>query len=498
MLEPISTRQWNEPCAAHLMNRAGFGVTPAEITALARRKPVDVVTELVDYEKTYESDSSPTWVNADSDKRPDRRAVREMSDEDREAFLRERRQREMSDLLELRAWWLYRMRFSKRPLQEKLTLFWHGHFATSIEKVREAYVLYAQNETFRRLANGNWRELVLAVAKDPAMLIYLDNAQSRAEAPNENFARELMELFTLGEGNYTERDIKEAARAFTGWSIEDDRFVYKLRLRAHDNGPKSFMKKRGPLYGEDIIDAILDHKEAAPFICRKLWRFFAYDEPEPEIVNGLADVLRKNKFEFKPVLQTMFLSRAFYSTKAARTQIKSPVQWLVGLCRSLDAPLPGPDVSSLILRALGQELFAPPNVKGWDGGYTWITTATLMQRYNFAGVLVKGGEAFQEVDQSGRRFGGPGGMLMRRGLDKLARLPSLVDPAKILPESARESTATAKAHLQMLLYQVRLPPEQSAALDEALAKMPEPKAWSDNEVRDVIHVMMSTPYFQLT
>lgn len=474
MLRPLSLRNWNPAYAAHLLNRAGFGGSPAEVRAAARRRPDHVVDELLDFQQEYDPIPPPTWLTPDSKARPNRKEVRKLSPKERQKFNRKRNQLERERMVELRAWWLYRMRYSAKPLQEKLTLFWHGHFATSAQKVRSTYAMYQQNQTFRRLAHGNWRDLVAAVAKDPAMLIYLDNARSHREAPNENFARELMELFTLGEGNYTEDDIKEAARAFTGWTLHREEFTFVNRSRLHDSGTKRFFGRTGRFDGNDIVDIIIRQPTSAEFIVNKLWTFFAYDQPDRHTIRSLADTLRNGGYELQPVLREMFLSEAFYSASAFRTQIKSPVQWLVGSAKVLEAPLPSGGACNRALKALGQELFAPPNVKGWDGGYTWITTATLLHRYNFAGALVQGGE-------------GPYRLVKR-----------VVDVNQLLSDAERASTEKALTSLQNRLFQAPLREQDKAAFRAYTTPLPPAPAWSEEDLQKVVHIMMSTPQYQLT
>lgn len=386
-----------------------------------------------------------------------------------------------SELIGLRGWWLNRMLTTPHPLLEKLTLFWHGHFATSIEKVRLPFAMYQQNQTLRSCATGNWETMLQAISKDPAMLIYLDNAQSNRQQPNENFARELMELFTLGEGHYTEDDVKAAAKAFTGWSIERDRMEFIYRRSLHDNGKKKFMGKSGNLDGDDIIRQILKHPDAAPFICSKIWSFFAYENPERGVVADLARVLVQNRFEWKPVLYTMFTSEAFYSARALRTQIKSPVQWLVSTCRYLDISMPEPEVASVICEMLGQNLFAPPSVKGWDGGYTWITTASLIERYNLAGVLVKG---------SGRRS--------RNRLPRALVYENRADLAKIIPRDTVSSNDDAVKSLLWRFFHGPLRDKDIATLRKHFQHLPDYTEWTGDDVRNLIHLLMSTPLYQLT
>src|SRR5208282_2484312 len=293
-------------------------------------------------------------------------------------------------ILELRWWWLNRMAKGPRPFQEKMVLFWHGHFATSFEKVRDAYFMWRQNELFRRLATDYWLRLLTEAGKDPAMLIWLDQAQSRKEHPNENYAREVMELFSLGEGHYTEKDVTEAARALTGWSLDRQTEQFIFRPLFHDYREKTFLGFTGNLNGEDVMDQIVKQPQAAVFITGKLWNFFAGQPPSDDLNNALADAFIKNARCFKPFLRVMFSCEEFYSESIIRNQVKSPVQWLIGTSRMLQCDLPPAFISAAITRSLGQDLFAPPNVKGWDGGITWITTNTLLERYNDAATLVQG------------------------------------------------------------------------------------------------------------
>ncbi|MBU0676926.1 MAG: DUF1800 domain-containing protein [Verrucomicrobia bacterium] len=474
MLEPITQKSWSEIKAAHLLNRAGFGGTPAEVKSFYDLGPQKAVDQLTDYRQSHDDFPAPTWVVPGIEKRPFPRGMKMLEEPERRKKRQEYQREQRSHLLELRAWWLYRMRYTKRPLQEKMTLFWHGHFATGIRKVRSAYAMYVQNETLRALACGNYRDLVTAVAKDPAMLIYLDGAQNRRHAPNENFARELMELFTLGEGHYTEEDIKEAARAFTGWSVGRQEFEFENNSRAHDRGNKKFMGHRGGFDGDDIIRIILSERRAKEFIAGKLWSFFAYDDPEPGLVTALGDALDESGLELRLFMNKLFLSREFYSAKAVRTQVKSPAQWLIGTLRCLDARMPDPRLTQYMMKMLGQELFEPPNVKGWDGGYTWITTATLFHRYNFAGALVKGGWA-------------AGGWK-----------DPVVETDKLLPAGILGDAVEALKSLQWRLFQHGLREKDREALRKVVEARPVGGKWSDDDVSDAILLMMSTPQYQLT
>jgi uncharacterized protein (DUF1800 family) len=378
-----------------------------------------------------------------------------------------------------------------RPLQEKMTLFWHGHFATSVEKVREPYFMWRQNELFRRLATGNWLELLIEAGKDPAMLVWLDQAQSRKDHPNENFAREVMELFTLGEGHYTEKDITEAARALTGWSLDRPAEKYVYRPGAHDDGEKTFLGRTGNLDGEDVLEQIVAQPQAALYITGKLWNFFAGEYPSAELNRALAEVFHKSNNTFKPVLRAMFLSEEFYAAPLIRNQVKSPVQWLVGSARVLECELPPPLACAAVLRTLGQDLFAPPNVKGWDGGLAWITTNNLLSRYNEAAALVQGDLSIVA------------GMADTKNPQRAKQIQNRlrnyraggVKVEKILTEQERTDKTALVAALENRLLQDKLKSKQEQSLREFLDSR---KQLNEADVRDAIRLMMSTPEYQLT
>jgi uncharacterized protein (DUF1800 family) len=396
-------------------------------------------------------------------------------------------------ILELRGWWLRRMARGPRPFQEKMTLFWHGHFATSVQKVRNAYYMWRQNELFRRLATGNWLEMLIQVAQDPAMLIWLDQAQSRKQHPNENFAREVMELFTLGEGHYTEKDVTEGARALTGWSLNRQTQQFVDRPRIHDEGEKTFLGRTGNFDGKDVLDQIVAQPQAAIFITGKLWNFFAGEPPETELNAALAAEFRRSGNNFKPLLRTMFLSEEFYAPSVIRNQIKSPVQWLVGTTRMLQCELPPPLVSANLLRSLGQDLFAPPNVKGWDGGLAWINTNTLLARYNEAATLVQG-----DLSIAAKMVSAPGKNPNRaKKIERRMRnfRAGGVNVEKIFTPEERANTDSLVAALEKRLLQAKLKEKQETVLREFLA---DKENFSESEIRDAIRLVMSTPEYQLT
>lgn len=494
MLKPLPDSQWSYTTAAHLLNRAGFGGPPAEIQKLADLKPDDAVSALLDYEKIPDPTPDPIWAKPDPERMTRMRDVyqhgtpqekKQMQDEDN------RLQRDC--MLELRGWWLQRMARGPRPFQEKMVLFWHGHFATSVDKVREPYYMWRQNELFRRLATGNWQELLVDAGKDPAMLVWLDQAQSNKQHPNENYAREVMELFSLGEGHYTEHDITEGARALTGWSLDriNQKFVYRPGL--HDNGDKTFLGQTGPLSGDDVIAQITAQPQAARFITAKLWNFFAGQEPSPELCGAMAGVLREDGNNFKPFLRTMLRSEEFYSDSIVRNQVKSPVQWLVSTVRMLECDLPPTLISWGMLRQLGQDLFAPPNVKGWDGGITWITTNTLLARYNDAQSLVDGTIPPLTAQDFARKQGGANGMKAAKQIQRMHIGGVSLD--KILKPEERTDKATLVAALERRLLQTTLKEGQNEALRDFLNSR---QILTDTDIRTAIRLVMSTPEYQVT
>lgn len=386
-MKPLPVKEWDREKAAHLLRRAGFGGSPAEIDRLFEMGPEAAVSGLIDYHK-IEYEVAPPYIDPMVRESPRLAEQRLLSDEERREYQQKRQMAERRTLEEVRLWWIERMARSPRPFEEKMTLFWHGHFTSGAREVRRALFMYEQNEFMRRNAVGNFRDLVIGISKDRAMLLYLDAARSTKRQPNENYARELMELFTLGVGNYSEADIKAAARAFTGWGFDDDGFDF--RPRQHDNSVKTFLGKTGPLNGEDVIDIILAQPACARWISRCLLEFYVRPDPEKPLVEAFAGVLRRNKFELRPSLKTLFRSEAFYHEKSRGSLIKSPVELVVGAARQLDVPLEDLLGAERSMSGMGQELLQPPNVKGWDGGQKWINTATLFSRYNYAGKLLRG------------------------------------------------------------------------------------------------------------
>ncbi|HYT96847.1 MAG TPA: DUF1800 domain-containing protein, partial [Casimicrobiaceae bacterium] len=365
-----------ESDARHLLARTGFGPTSAEVRTYAALSRDDAIAKLLDDVRTAPANPPPAWV---SESGPFRRPGPTAGAEERKAF----QQRETRRAVELRGWWVREMLVTPSPLTERMTLFWHNHFVSSEQKVRDARLMYAQNATFRAQATGNFATLLHAVAKDPAMVIYLDNAQNRKGAPNENFAREVMELFTLGQGHYTEQDIQEAARAFTGWGIDRDSGTFAYRPRLHDDGEKTVFGKRGYFDGGAILDLVLERRETAEFIVAKLWREFVSPEPDRPSVERIARAFRASKYDLKVAVRGLLETNAFWAADNRGTLVKSPVEIVVGSLRQLGIASDDTLPLAFVVAGMGQNLFAPPNVRGWPGGEVWINSNTLLARKQF-------------------------------------------------------------------------------------------------------------------
>ena len=406
-LAPLEPDAFGEREARHLLWRAGFGGTRSQIRTLAGWGLERSVDYLVNFEQVPADEPAPGLFDKDIMRPPTMeeeqliRRARSTRDEDLLAKLRtERQRRQREDRKQIRAmqeWWLTRMIETARPLEEKLTLFWHGHFATGYRTIENSYHMFMQNQLFRAHAVGNFGELAFAMIRDPAMLAYLDNNDSRKDQPNENLARELMELFTLGEGAYSERDIKEGARALTGFSFEDDAFVF--RNNNHDYGIKTILGTQGSLDGDGFVRAILETRACSRFIGAKLYDYFCRSVPLKEeeqdagtraIVRAMAGTMLRNRYEIKPVLRELFMSKHFYSDGVVGEQIKSPAALVVGAVRSLGTPVRDLALLNDALGLMGQALFQPPNVKGWEGGRSWINTSTLFVRQNTLAFLLTG------------------------------------------------------------------------------------------------------------
>jgi uncharacterized protein (DUF1800 family) len=513
MLTPLPSSRWNYDAAGHLLARAGFGGSPDEIQELVNQGLQQSLDRLLTAGSSQPS--PPTWAYPDSLKDLFDQVRSAATGEDkvkaRQAFNRAN-QEQMADLVQ---WWTQQMTDTEAPLLEKMTLFWHGHFATSATKVRPAYKIWLQNQTLRTNALGNFGTLAKAISRDPAMLVWLDLANSRKESPNENFARELMELFMLGEGSYTENDVKESAKAFTGYRINPLDQQFRFAPNQFDPSIKVFMQKAGPWTGDQIIDIILEQPRCAKFIVRKVWRFFAYEDPDVSLIDALAGKFRQAHYEIKPLLRAIFSSEEFYGDRAKDAIIKSPVQYLVQARRSLGVSTPEGRALVNMYRRLGQVPFYPPNVKGWDGGKSWINTGTLTYRYQIARALINGirpdqvglpkfpGKATVSAGQERpeqNALSSTQGNLAGVGPEATATpLPPLTTPWPVEKFVDTEDRKDAKRLLEKLYVRLFQSSPQSDLIKQFIeVASTKPLPFDDASIRDLITLMMTTPNYQVS
>jgi hypothetical protein len=576
-LTPIGPQDWSYQRAAHLLERAGFGGTPEEIQRLAAMTPAQAVRRLVHYQDIDNSALPPFEHSGVHDAGlepfpPSRPATTDLARDQGEALgvkVKPGGNRRMQPVVNrffywLRAsrletnraayWWATRMLCTQRPLEEKMALFWHGHFATSEEKVRDYRKMLVQLDLFYRHGTGNVRDLVIGVAQDPAMLAFLDAGVNVKGAPNENFAREIMELFTMGVGNYSETDIREAARAFTGWNFVDLTFV--VNRDQHDDAMKTVLKATGAFDGVQVIDVILAQPVTAEFLAAKLYRFFVREEVSPEMRKKLGAVLRDNNYEIAPLLDTIFLSRDFYSAASFATRIKGPVELVVSTYRKLGLEeVPGvPDFND-VTSTLGQQLFRPPTVAGWAQGRSWITPGLLLERGNFARDVVfpditflpsdrypvyPTGDEIRAVHEKillgydittatkpvGRETSGDAMAMSNRMADRdedfntryasyrgwqmavekvkpIPRTLPQIDLSAMVMEHGLKNTGEVVDYFAMRFLSVPLDPRQRQALIEfldqelATSDVQQARTWMEDPLRMLLHLMMSMPEYQL-
>lgn len=408
--DPTPVVGWDESAARHLLSRTCFGGSPEQARKLAALPLEKAVEQLLENAHTATSFEKPewvrdVWVNT----------LRRYTDMPREEYLvtfRRTSTRNDEELADLKARWLRHMVTTKAPLREQMTLFWHGHFTSASSKmfaVTQAF--HQQNQTWRKHALGNFRDFLEAVTLDSGMLIYLDMEESNKDNPNENYARELLELFTLGVGNYTEKDIREVARAFTGWaldappgtvkpdrptspetarSLRRDGLVPTFVPDRYDAGEKTIFGKTGRFGMKEVLDLVVNHPACGPHVSGRLIDYFGVHDPKETLKTRMAKAFVESKFELRPLLKVLFTSPEFYAVESRGNRVKSPIRLLVGACRDLE--LQGEITSSLAqsIVPLGQELFNPPTVKGWPGGNQWITATTLALRYRMPEVLLDG------------------------------------------------------------------------------------------------------------
>ena len=565
-LTPISASDWNYERAAHLIERAGFGATPDEITRLAAMTPERAVNGLVDYDTIDASglkpfDESGIWDPGMDPFPPSRaeavRRAREHGEGLGEKVLAPGTQRRLQPVVDkffysltannietqrLGLWWANRMLTTPRPLEEKLTLFWHGHFATGQNKVRDYRMLLQQNRMLRANASGDLRALLVGILKDPGMLVYLDNGENVKSHPNENFGRELLELFTMGVGNYSERDVREAARAFTGWT--NDVLMYKFDAEQHDFGQKTFLGRTGTLNGEDIIDTILAQPVTGEFVAGKLYRYFVREDISGAVKSDLGRSFRASGYQIKPLMRRMLLSKDFYSSTSIATQIKSPVHLVVSTYKKMGLrEVPTIPDFGRMTGGLGQTLLEPPNVAGWAGGRTWITPATLLQRGNlFRDVMFPDVNNFRAPDRTmsatdtrvgerlaqgmniteatregdaesnkmvdrdedyNTRYGGYAGNLLAFKRTKvIPRRPAAIDLAAIVTAARADTADKVVDHFARRFLSVPLAEKDRALLvsflrDKLGSSTVRPSETLESTLRELLYLVLSTPEYQL-
>ncbi|TWU54703.1 hypothetical protein Poly51_34220 [Rubripirellula tenax] len=438
--EPTADQPWDRSTVAHLYRRSGFGMDLIRIDETVNRTPADVVKELVagnrestDFRSTADALAEATLAGGDAKK--------------------------------LSAAWVYRLLYTPNQLLEKTTLLWHGHFATGAEKVKDARMMWNQNQLLRDHALGDFGDLVHKISQDSAMLVYLDSVVNRKAHPNENFARELMELFCLGEGSYTEMDVLELARCFTGWEIKNKKF--RKNRYQHDTETKTVLGQSGNFDGEDGVRIVLEQPAAPLFVARKLYRFFVSDEPNPTdaMLQPLADAFRESDLQVAPVVQRILGSNLFYSSISIGRKIKSPVELVLGMLRSLKATTNTQLVAKGLLN-IGQGLFYPPNVKGWDGGRAWVNSSTLLGRANLVADI---------LENEATRFDGK----------------SL---AEYLRDQGVRTTEQAIEHFEHCLLAVRLDEPTKTQIRQTVTSG---SGDEERRMRSLLHAMTSLPICQL-
>ena len=369
---------WDRISASHLLSRALFGHSSEDLDFALSLTIDEYVDNYLLADLTEEPQSPGFWVN------------------DSESYNNSVRSRELV------YWWHNLMLTQSHSLREKMVLFWHNHFVSELSVVQLPQRMYHQNRLFRQFAFGNFKELTKQVTVDPAMLIYLDNTKNRKEDPNENYARELMELFTLGIGNYSEADIAEAAKALTGWQV--DGLQSYLDPERFDDSTKTFMNQTGNFDHLDIIEIIFTKPEVASFVCRKLYKEFIYFEPDESVVEQFATIFRDNDYELKPVLSALFKSDYFYSQEIVGAKIKSPIEFIIPLLKNFNIAKPTYEDLRRIADDLGQTLFSPPNVAGWEGDKSWVNTNTLPARNTFSDRLISSNDSELNILEFARTF----------------------------------------------------------------------------------------------
>jgi uncharacterized protein (DUF1800 family) len=360
----------------HLFLRAGFGETPANISRLQNAALGSIVDELFASSKQYKDIDYLPYPLKENEEEKGVGAFKFVK-----MILKSKQ-----DMEELNTEWMFKMAYTKAVLREKMTFFWHNHFATSTPF---AYLMQVQNNMLRSHALGKFGDMLHAVAKDPAMILYLNNQQNKKGHPNENFAREVMELFTLGVGHYTEHDIKEAARAFTGWTV-NAKGEFEFHAKQHDDGEKEFLGRKGNFGGEDVLNILLEQKQTATYIVTKIYREFVNPVVDEKQVAEMAEGYFASGYNTEVLMRTILISDWFYADENIGAKIASPVELLVRYKKLLALEFKKPKTQLEVQKALGQVLFFPPNVSGWKGNTNWIDSASLLLRLSIPQYIVNG------------------------------------------------------------------------------------------------------------
>ena len=467
----------------YLLSRAGFGATPAEIDEAARKSLRKVVRQLLKEGESV-TDLQVVETDASQTKRQLKKLFRD-GQLDKE-MLKERIRDNAEKVRDLNLQWLDQMASGKAALREKMALFWHGHFACRTQGRNPLFSQQYAN-TLRQHALGRFGDLLMAVSKEPAMLQFLNNQQNRKNAPNENFAREVMELFTLGRGNYSEGDIKEAARAFTGWQFTlDGEFVF--REQVHDEGEKTIFGKTGAFRGENVIAMLLENRQTARFITAKIYRFFVNDSEDKKQIDALADQFYKSNYDIAGLMETIFMSDWFYDAKNVGAHIKSPVELLAGLRHTLGVQFDQPQPQIFVQRTLGQLLFYPPNVAGWPGGKNWIDSSSLLFRMQLPAYILKAAEVTIKPKDEGDVNAQ---LLARKGG---AKFQTKVDWAAFESAFAKTLDADLLDTLAVTLLPFPLRPDQRILLSQQR----KPDQSRPEQIHTLTAALMSLPEYQLT
>ncbi len=475
-LKLLAPERWDYANARHLLVRAGFGGTPQEVEELYQKGLYKAVDYLVQFYKQPAA-NAPLDITRPLVADPFEQKLRNRFLRDRGAAAR--RAVERGQTSRLRQWWLKRMVESPRPLQEKLTLFWHGLFAAQDSVVNNSYTMYRQNQLFREHAAGNYGALLYGIVHDPAMIRYLDNNKNVKGEPNENLAREILELFAMGvDQGYTEEDIIQAARALTGYTFDNNTGGFRYVHSKHDTDDKTIFGKTGPWTGDDLVRLILDQPATSRFIARRLFEYFACRDPQEETVERLATVLRANNYELEPMLENLFLSEEFYSDRVTGCQIKSPVELVVGtLCDLGVKQVTNYGVLDEAIQQMGQQLLEPPDVKGWRYGRSWISSNRMFARYNSVAELINSVPL-------------PGG----KGVDVVA----------LVRNGGCKTAADAVDYLAKACLARPLTSEKRKELIGFLGDLPQSSVWEkqrnelNKKLQSVLILMSSMPEYQLS